>query len=62
MYPGLHDQKVEGGNSAPLLHLGETPPGVLHPAVGYKKDMDLSYEERMRVFPIMVVRHRHRLS
>jgi len=36
-YPGLHQerrgQQVEGGDSAPLLHFGETPPGVLHPAL-----------------------------
>jgi len=37
LYPGLHQEKygqqVEGGDSAPLLPPGETPPGVLHPAL-----------------------------
>ena len=36
-YPGLHQkqrgQQVEGGDSAPLLHSGETPPRVLCPAL-----------------------------
>jgi len=36
-YPGLHQEKsgqqVEGSDSAPLLPSGETPPGVLRPAL-----------------------------
>jgi len=37
LYPGLHPQQRgqqgEEGNSAPLLRSGETPPGVLRPAL-----------------------------
>jgi len=37
LYPGLHQkqrsQQVEGGDSVPLLRFGETPPGVLCPAL-----------------------------
>ena len=36
-YPRLHQkqrgQQVKGGDSAPLCHSGETPPGVLRPAL-----------------------------
>ena len=36
-YPGLHQkmhgQQVMGRDSAPLVHSGETLPGVLHPAL-----------------------------
>jgi len=36
-YPGLHQEKrgqqAEGGDSASLLRFGQTPPGVLRPAL-----------------------------
>ena len=41
LYPALHqekcDQKVEGGDSAPLLWTCETPTEVLHPVLGPPK-------------------------
>lgn len=34
LYPGLHQEKqVNGVDSAPILHSGEIPPGVLSPAL-----------------------------
>jgi len=47
-YPGLQQKKrgqqVKGGDSAPLLHSGETSPGVLCPGLEPsepRKDVDL---------------------
>jgi len=33
MHQKQHGHQVEGRDSAPLLRCGETPPGVLHPAL-----------------------------
>lgn len=33
LYLGLHPKQSEGGDSAPLLHCGDTPPGVSCPAL-----------------------------
>ena len=33
MHQEKHGQQVKGGDSAPLLRSGETPPGVLCPAL-----------------------------
>ena len=49
LYPGLpqkqRSQQVKGGDSAPSLHSGETPPGVLRPA------LEPSAQERHRAGP-----------
>ena len=49
-YPGLHQKKRgqqgKGGDSAPLLRSGETPPRVLHPQ--HRKDMDLLEQGQRR--------------
>jgi len=50
-YPGLHHkqhgQQDEGGDSAPLLHSGESPPGVLSSALIQGME-HLCYEARLR--------------
>lgn len=35
LHQGKGDWQVEEGNSPQLLHYGEIPPGVLHPALGF---------------------------
>jgi len=44
-YPGLQQQKcgqqVKGGDSAPLLCSGETPPTIMHLEPSAQEDMDL---------------------
>jgi len=66
LYPGIHEEKcgqqVERGDSAPPLHSGESPPGVLCPAlepsaqerrgpVGFRGLEPLSYERVGAVQP-----------
>jgi len=52
LYPGLHQkqhgQQVEEGDSAPLLHSDETPPGVLSPALGLQHRKDVVLLERVQ--------------
>jgi len=48
-YPGLHQerrgQQVKRSDSAPLLHSGETPPGVLCPALEASAPVGVDPEE-----------------
>jgi len=51
-YPGLHQEKRgqqgKGGDSAPLLHSGETPAEVPHPALEPQAQKDMELLERVQ--------------
>jgi len=50
LHPQQHGQRVERGDSVPLLHSVETPPGVLRPTLepSHWKDMELLEQVQRR--------------